>query len=580
MISAVNPYYNKGNMMKYSSLKESSTGKTIDRLLTIYENCGLNVSVYNLAKNNKGNVFSCAVRIDNTVFASNGKGATPQYSYASGLAELMERIQNLAFDGSIILDDPVAKKIPIEDFLNRKTDLVGEEFFRLYTRENNKIDHKISFEEILNEIQLIYGNEGEINCLQYYDVNNKKVVYLPTQTKKTSNGMAAGNTPEEALVQGISELFERYVQDLTFCKQLVFPIIPESEYMKYDKVTNIIEQYEKLGFTIQIRDASLGKNFPVICVIMIDSKTSQYNVHFGAHPILPVAIERTLTEIAQGRNLTYKDILAKTMLWQDLYNEKNIEPDDIKRNCFKYGHAIVNSKFFTSKPDWEYDSKTWSDTSKNNTNRDILKNIFSLCKKNGFDIYIRDVSFLGFPAYHIVIPQMSFTINHKSIIYYQDCMDNERLFNVANDKVVSNLRKIKNFPGYKKISSYYMLPIYVIKRNYAQVNKLLNQMLKDENIEHLFSKKELKCLYDYMNMFKDKISQDEIREVLNLFYKKDLVEKIEEQWINSDNPVKFWKVPKEDLELANSSKKVFDKLLNLYIKNVPNQENLSEVLNF
>lgn len=566
--------------MKYSPLKEASTSKTIDRLLTIYENCGLDLSVYNISKSSKGNVFSCVVKIDDTIFSSNGKGATPQYSYASGLAELMERIENLAFNGTLLMEDPDSKKIPVEDFINKRNDLVSENFFRLYTRENDKINHKVHFAEILNEIQLIDGDEKKINCLQYYDVNNKKVVYLPTQTKKTSNGMAAGNTPEEALVQGISELFERYVQDFTFCKQLVFPIVPKSEYMKYDKLNKIIAQYEKLGFTIQIRDASLGQNFPVICVVMIDPKTSQYNVHFGAHPVLPIAIERTLTEIAQGRALTYKDMLTKTMLWQDLYNEKEVEHNDLKEDCFKFGYAIVISKFFTSKPNWEYDSKTWCDNSKNISNKELLKNLISLCKKNNFDIYIRDVSFLSFPAYHIVIPQMSFTMNKKSIIHHQNCMDNQRLFNEKNNKIISDLSKIKNFPGYKGITNYYMLPIYVIKKNYAQINKVLNQMLNDENIERYFDWKELKCLYDYMNMLQDKISQEEIREVLNLFYGKDLVKKIETQWVNANNPVIYWKVPKEDLKLANSSKKILDKLLKYYIKNVPNQENLSKVLNF
>lgn len=564
--------------MKYSSLKEASTSKTIDRLLTIFEKFGLNVSVYNVTNNTKGNVFSCMARIDNTIFVSNGKGSTPQYSYASGLAELMERTENLAFDGTLLMDAPDVKKILVEDFFNKRNDLVDEKFFSFYARGNDNENNNIHLKEILNKIQHIDGNENKINCLQYYDVNNKKVVYLPTQTKKTSNGMAAGNTHEEALVQGISELFERYVQNCAFEQQLVFPIIPESEYIKFDKLCKIIKQYEKLGFTIQVRDASLGKNFPVICVVMIDAKTSKYNVHYGAHPILPVAIERTLTEIAQGKALTYKDILTKEMIWQNLYDEKYIDTEEVKRECFKYGHAIVSSKFFTTKPDWKYDQKTWNDISKNITNKDILKNIFSLCKKNDFDIYIRDVAFLGFPAYHIVIPQMSFTINHKSIIYHQDCMDNDRLFN-AKEEVVQRLRIIKNFPGYKKISSYYMLPIYVIKRNYRMANKLLNKMIKDENIEYFFDQKELKCLYDYMNMLKDELSQEEIREVLNLFYKNELIEKVETQWINADNPVKYWKVPKELFQLANSSKKIFDKLLKHYINNIPNQENLSKILN-
>ena len=47
----------------------------------------------------------------------------------------------------------------------------------------------------------------------YYDVFNKTLVNLPIDiifNIISTSGMCAGNTPEEALVQGISEVLERF----------------------------------------------------------------------------------------------------------------------------------------------------------------------------------------------------------------------------------------------------------------------------------------------------------------------------------------------------------------------------------
>ena len=51
-----------------------------------------------------------------------------------------------------------------------------------------------------------------------------------------SNGMSAGNTKEEALVEGISELIERYVQQEVILKNLRLPDFPTSYIKNYSSV--------------------------------------------------------------------------------------------------------------------------------------------------------------------------------------------------------------------------------------------------------------------------------------------------------------------------------------------------------
>jgi ribosomal protein S12 methylthiotransferase accessory factor len=51
-----------------------------------------------------------------------------------------------------------------------------------------------------------------------------------------------------------------------------------------------------------VKDASLGGQFPVMCVTLMNPKTGGVFASFGAHPSFHVALERSLTELLQGRS--------------------------------------------------------------------------------------------------------------------------------------------------------------------------------------------------------------------------------------------------------------------------------------
>lgn len=51
-----------------------------------------------------------------------------------------------------------------------------------------------------------------------------------------------------------------------------------------------------------IKDASLGGQFPVMCVTLMNPRTGGVFASFGAHPSFEVALERSLTELLQGRS--------------------------------------------------------------------------------------------------------------------------------------------------------------------------------------------------------------------------------------------------------------------------------------
>ena len=91
------------------------------------------------------------------------------------------------------------------EFINQYMNMIG--------LGDESIQNKIKWLET-REIRdrLEYGLDKEYVTLPYFNAYNNSVEYLPYSICKmlySSNGMCAGNSIEEALVQGISEIIER-----------------------------------------------------------------------------------------------------------------------------------------------------------------------------------------------------------------------------------------------------------------------------------------------------------------------------------------------------------------------------------
>ena len=82
-----------------------------------------------------------------------------------------------------------------------------------------------------------------------------------------SNGMSAGNTANEARVQGLSEVFERHIKNRIIAESISLPEIPQDVLARYPGVVESIKTLEAEGFPIFAYDGSLGGKYPVICVV-------------------------------------------------------------------------------------------------------------------------------------------------------------------------------------------------------------------------------------------------------------------------------------------------------------------------
>ncbi|ERH27368.1 YcaO-like family protein [Aggregatibacter sp. oral taxon 458 str. W10330] len=345
---------------------------------------------------------------------SNGKGASKKAALASALGEYFERLSTNYFWTDFYLGQditngdfvhyPNEKWFPIEDEALLPQGILDDRLFEHFD-PNQELTP-----ELLVDLQS--GNyERGIVALPYVRQSDQQTVYIPQSIISNlyvSNGMSAGNSQFEARVQGLSEVFERYVKNKIIAEAISLPLIPQEVMARYPSIQAAIDKLEQEGFPILAYDASLGGKYPVICVILLNPTNGTCFASFGAHPKFQVALERTVTELLQGRSL--KDL--------DVFSPPSFNNDDVAEHANLETHFIDSSgliswDLFKDTPDYEF--ADWNFSGKDTHEEyDNLMAIFRAEKK---DVYIMDYNHLGVYACRIIVPGMSDIYPADDLIY-------------------------------------------------------------------------------------------------------------------------------------------------------------------
>ena len=345
---------------------------------------------------------------------SNGKGASKKAALASALGEYFERLSTNYFWTDFYLGQDIAngdfvhypneKWFPIEDEALLPQGILDDRLFEHFD-PNQELTP-----ELLVDLQS--GNyERGIVALPYVRQSDQQTVYIPQSIISNlyvSNGMSAGNSQFEARVQGLSEVFERYVKNKIIAEAISLPLIPQEVMARYPSIQASVDKLEQEGFPILAYDASLGGKYPVICVILLNPTNGTCFASFGAHPKFQVALERTVTELLQGRSL--KDL--------DVFSPPSFNNDDVAEHANLETHFIDSSgliswDLFKDTPDYEF--ADWNFSGKDTHEEyDNLMAIFRAEKK---DVYIMDYNHLGVYACRIIVPGMSDIYPADDLIY-------------------------------------------------------------------------------------------------------------------------------------------------------------------
>ena len=187
-----------------------------------------------------------------------------------------------------------------------------------------------------------------IVALPYTRQSDGDTVYIPSNLIENlflSNGMSAGNTLAEAQVQCLSEIFERAVKKQIIEEEIALPDVPAEVLARYPHLVEGIQALEAQGFPVLVKDASLGGQFPVACVTLMNPRTGGVFASFGAHPSFAIALERSLTELLQGRSFEgLNDFQPPT------FNSMAVtEPNNYVEH-FIDSSGVVSWRFFSSQP--------------------------------------------------------------------------------------------------------------------------------------------------------------------------------------------------------------------------------------
>jgi len=370
---------------------------------------------------------------------TNGKGASKESALCSALGEFIERLNCNFFYNDQFLGEDIANS----DFVHYP----NEKWFKLEDDDALPVD-------ILDEYcREIYDPEGELCGSNLIDTNSGnsergicsipyvrqsdgETVYFPSNLIENlflSNGMSAGNNFAEAKVQCLSEIFERAVKRQIIEQEIVLPDVPQEVIAKYPGILEGIKGLEAQGFPVVVKDASLGGQFPVMCVTLMNPKTGGVFASFGAHPSFEVALERSLTELLQGRSFEGLNDVPKPT-----FNSLAVsEPENFVEH-FIDSTGTISWKFFSAKHDYEFNEWDFS-----GTNEEETASLFGILKDLGKECYIAEFSDLG-TACRILVPDYSevypvedliWDNTNKSLNYREDILNLHSL----SDDALANL---------------------------------------------------------------------------------------------------------------------------------------------
>ena len=389
------------------------------------------------------NVWS--VHIQNTqcpLCFANGKGASKKAALASALGEYFERLSTNYFFSDFYLGEdaanadfvhyPTEKWFPIPESGLLPAGLLSEKLLKFYNPNG-----ELTAMDLI-DLQSSHPERG-ICALPFVQQSDHKTVYVPVNliaNLYASNGMSAGNTRNEARVQGLSEIFERFAKNKIIAEAISLPIIPTDVINRYPEVLAAIETLENEGFPLYCFDASLGGEFPVICVVLFNPQNGTSYASFGAHPNFGVALERTVTELLQGRSL--KDL--------DVFSPPSFDNDDVAdlsnlETHFIDSSGLISWDLFNQQSDYEFVDWDFSGTTEQE-----FANLMAIFNRYETEVLIMDYEHLGVYACRILAVGMSEIYPPEDLL-------------LANNNMAIHLRDLILSLPYKKLTAKQYLTI-------------------------------------------------------------------------------------------------------------------------
>ncbi len=338
-----------------------------------------------------------------------GKGVSPIMASASGHAELAERFSAYFYRGN---RDAVHVGYVIEN-----ADIMRRHFTFSYLpgyvrAHQDDLEAAVRIEDLLRgtdglreeDYALIKASENMNHWVDAYSLCSGKTVKVPQLLIRYisgTNGISAGNTIEEAIVQASCEVLERYAMR-RIVKRETIPTI-DLDTIENPAIRQLIDSFRKDNFEIIVKDFSQGGLLPCVGILTVNKNIPENSVEYrimqlGASFNRDEALMRCLTERAQGRT-DYRPL-------PKYQSAKCVAPEEVTDYYFFLVDRVTDADLsylekgdVTSFPAFRRHTDCLGE----------IEEIKTICERLGTDCLVIDHTHpvLQFPAVRVIMPGLS-----------------------------------------------------------------------------------------------------------------------------------------------------------------------------
>jgi ribosomal protein S12 methylthiotransferase accessory factor len=333
---------------------------------------------------------------------SSGKGTTDAQSRASGFCEAIERY-SFIFQG----DEPrrAARLATLGDAA------IHPELCLQFSESQYARRGELNTESIGHDwIPMRFDPERAIEWTPLWSLTHRCHRFLPTAycylwyrlpddhdfCRADSNGNAAGNTIEEAILQGLLEVIERDGVAVWWYNGLRRPRV---DLASFDDpyFRNLERFYHGIGRELWVLDLTSDFGIPVVAAVSrkVDGGTQRLILGFGAHLDARIAVTRALTEMSQvGLEL-------------DKIPDAKIDPDSAG---WLLGATLESKPYLAPDPSAPArQAKTFATRPSDDIRDDVVATV-EIARRCGLEVLVLDLTRpdIGLNVVKVVVPGMRF----------------------------------------------------------------------------------------------------------------------------------------------------------------------------
>jgi ribosomal protein S12 methylthiotransferase accessory factor len=401
--------------MKFQNYVRNEYGKcdlpsnTIRRIKNGFRKLQLNVEYSPFQVSD--NIYWGQIWIDSIRIVCNGKGVTPEMAEASAYAELVERFSAGLFYP--VFEERVRFNIPA--LYNEETNrFLNYEWMDgyIHAHQDELNENTLKIEDLLanerhltdSDIEDIKNSRMARHWVDGFSITREETVKVPVSFVTyihASNGMAAGNTMEEAMIQASCEIFERHAQIQIIKPEKTVPSI-DPDSVNNAVIKEMIEFYHGNNVQVILKDLSLGGVLPCIGVLFINHNLSPDGLEHkilipGVSFNMDEGLTRCFTESMQGRETL---LASRPQLDKPLVHRSRVN------NFYLLMKCCISPK------DISFLEKGETGAYRNTQLKDIfceIQELKKICNHFNTDCIILDHTHpvLNFPVVRVIIPRIS-----------------------------------------------------------------------------------------------------------------------------------------------------------------------------